>query len=112
MKVETKPVNLTRDGAIKVIRNGLDTGETTRMPLLELRAGHYSVLRYLGNGWQEGMPEARPYTVYAINKKWMPDLQRYGLATWDGTIGRLTRDGMAVLAQHRKDRPKLANSST
>lgn len=71
---------------------------------LRLHAGHYGVLRYLGGGWREGMPAAQPHVIYGVNKKWMPDLKRHGLATWDGVRGQLTTTGMKVLVAHRKER--------
>lgn len=71
---------------------------------LHLHAGHYAVLRYLGGGWQRGMPVAPPHVVHGINKKWMPDLKRHGLVSWDGTRGQLTTAGMTVIVAHLKDR--------
>ena len=70
----------------------------------QLHTGHYSVLRYLGCGWQEGRPTARPRAIHGIHKKWIPHLKRHGLVSWDGTRGQLTASGMAVLATHRKER--------
>ena len=69
-----------------------------------LHAGHYGVLRYLGGGWKPAMPAAPSHIVYGVNKKWMPDLERHGLASWDGVRGQLTTDGMAVLVEHLKGR--------
>lgn len=70
----------------------------------QLHTGHYSVLRYLGCGWQEGMPTARPLVIFGIHKKWISHLKRHGLVSWDGTRGQLTTDGMVVLVKHLKDR--------
>lgn len=69
-----------------------------------LHHGHYAVLRYLGGGWQRGMPVAPPHVVLGVNKKWMPDLKRRGLASWDGVRGHLTTEGMSVLVEHLKGR--------
>ena len=70
----------------------------------QLHTGHYSVLRYLGCGWQEGMPTARPRAIHGIHKKWIPHLKRHGLVSWDGARGQLTASGLVVLVKHFKER--------